>query len=262
MIPATGAENTLLEIYDISVSPEAPLDIHYPGLLENSAICIGLSIDWQYSQTLHDFCLKHTHAEEHVKAAHFRKNEDSLRHLLGRALLRSLAIRYAHMRPDQLIMSNSWGKPEPVVPPMCCNLSHSGNQVWAAIANFPNVGIDVESAKAPSGYREIMRSFHPDEIAALLSMPDSSDAMMRCWTRKEAICKAIGLGFGMPLATYAVDCYAKPESWLRIAPTDSQAKDWTTIDLPVTQDYVGALAIEGRCNKITVIRLDTRAFEG
>lgn len=250
------AINTSIELRDLSISSEMLLDFEYPGLQEDSAICIGLSIDWRHTQTLHDYCIRHTHVDEHARADRFLKKDDSLRHLLGRALLRRLAIRYGQMVPNQPIPSNEWGKPQPVAFPLCCNISHSGNQVWAAIANFPNAGIDVESAIAPSGYRDIIKNFHPHETAALFSVPDTQDAVMRCWTRKEAVCKAIGMGFGIPLSDYAVDCGIKPDSWLRVSPNLSQSQDWTTIDLPVEKDFVGALAVEGRCTKVTIIRLN------
>lgn len=231
------------------------LDADYPVLRTDGLVCVGLSIDWTKSQLLYDIALQHTHAEEHSRAARFRREQDRLRHLVGRMLLRSLAMRYGNLPTDAIIKCNAAGKPEPVAPPLGCNLSHSGNQVWAAIAHFPNVGIDVESAVAPGGYRDIIASFHPDEIAAIKMTGDESMAMMRCWSRKEAVSKAIGLGLGLPLNSFVVDCCGKSYDWLRVAPPPSHASKWTTIDLPVDPNYVGALAIEGHCMHVTSIKI-------
>ena len=66
---------------------------------------------------------------------------------------------------------DSWGKAEPAAPAVGCNLSHSGNRVWVAVANLPQMGIDVESAIGPQDNRGIMHNFHPDEIAALNTVP-------------------------------------------------------------------------------------------
>lgn len=248
----------VLKLLELTVSPDAPFDIDYPELAVEGAICIGLSIDWSDIEALHAFAVRHTHVEEHARAARFHFAQDSLRHLLGRALLRNLALRYDSGAPGQTMPCGAWGKPEPVAPPMDCNLTHSGDQIWAAIARFPHVGIDVESATAPSDYRNIAAGFHPHEVAALQAIADASTAMMRCWARKEAVSKAVGTGLGIPLCDYAVDCGTESSNWLRVPPPAYRDRDWTTIDLPVGQEYKGALAIEGRCSEVTVIRLHVR----
>lgn len=234
---------------------DRPLSSEYPPLAPDHAICVGLSIDWCQAEALRAFALRHTHPEEHARAARFLRAEDSLRHLLGRTLLRSLAIHYGGMAPDQSLPVNAWGKPEPVPERVSCNLSHSGNQVWAALSALPHVGIDVESSVAPSDYRGIMESFHPDEIAELQAAPDAARAMMRCWARKEAVSKAAGMGLSLSLRDYAVRCEPAIGNWLRIAPPSLQQSAWTTIDLPVGTEYTGALAVAGLCRHVTILSL-------
>lgn len=247
------ASANIVKLAEHTVGCDAPFDIDYPELAVGAAICVGLSIDWRHMQALHAFAMRHTHNDERQRAARFLHPEDGLRHLLGRALLRSLAIRYGGMAAEQAIALNPFGKPEPTVYPVGTSLSHAGTQIWAAIARFPHVGIDVESAVAPDDYRDIMRSFHPDEVAALQTC-DAGAALMRCWNRKEAVAKAVGMGLSLPLHHYAVDCGPVPHDWLRIAPPTPPSTHWTTVDLPIADGYVGALAIAGRCDSVTAFR--------
>lgn len=240
---------------DLKVDAESPLDLDYPALTEGGVICIGLSFDWRHQTALHSFALKNTLQDEHARAARFSRHEDSLRNLLGRTMLRRVAVQYGGMDPTQIIRSNTWGKPELPGCTVGCNVSHAGNQVWVAVSRYPRVGIDVEQTNAPQEYHDIAAGFHPDEIAALRRMPDGKFATVRCWSRKEAVSKATGMGVSLPLRAYAVDCDAKAAGWLRLAPPRSVREDWTTTDLPVGKDYVGALAVEGRCDKITILRL-------
>ena len=240
---------------ELKVSAEAPFDFAYPELPDTGALCIGLSIDWRHDHTLRSFALKHTLPDEHARAARFSRPEDSLRNLLGRALLRRVAAHYGGMDPTQPIRSNTWGKPELVGCYVGCNVSHAGNQVWVALSRFPHVGIDIELVSAPKEFHDIVAGFHPDEIAALRRMPDGKLSTLRCWNRKEAVSKATGMGVALPLRAYCVDCDGRQSGWLRVAPPETTRGDWTTIDLPMGKEYVGALAIEGRCDRISVTRL-------
>jgi 4'-phosphopantetheinyl transferase len=245
----------LLVPRDLQVRAEAALDIDYPELGANGALCIGITIDWQQQEALRACALAHTTADEHARAARFLRPEDSLRNLLGRALLRRVAAYYGGMDPLQAIRSNAWGKPELIDCSAGCNISHSGSQVWAAVTRHPHVGIDIETSSAPQEFRDIAAGFHPDEVNALRRATDSALATMRCWSRKEAVSKATGRGLSLSLRAYAVDCDVKPSGWLRMAPPDTSRPHWTTVDLPVGKDYVAALAVEGMVDRVEVLRL-------
>ncbi len=240
---------------DLKVDANSPLDLDYPALTDGSALCIGLSFDWRHQTALHSFALKNTLQDEHARAARFPRQEDSIRNLLGRTMLRRVAVHYGGMDPAQIIRSNTWGKPELPGCSVGCNVSHAGSQVWVAVSRFPRVGIDVEMTNATQEYHDLAAGLHPDEIAALRRMPDGKVATVRCWSRKEAISKATGMGVALPLRAYAVECDRRASGWLRLPPPRTAIEDWTTADLPIAKDYVGALAIEGRCDRITILRL-------
>lgn len=242
---------------EIRTSPDTLLDFDYPPLADDAAICIGVTIDWRRQDVLLSYAKQHTLPDEHARAARFLLPEDRLRNLIGRALLRRFAAHYGGMDERQVIRSNTWGKPEPVGCSVGCNVSHSGAQVWVAISRHMHVGIDIESADGQQEWPDIAAAFHPDEIIALRTTPGCRLAALRCWSRKEAVSKATGMGLSLPLRAYAVECGTRPAGWLRIPPPLTMRGEWTTIDLPVGKEYVGALAVRGRCEQVDVLRVRT-----
>lgn len=239
--------------------PEQPFATALPMLNDGTAVCIGLTIDWRHRDTLDRYARAVTLPDEHARAARFQRPEDSLRNLLGRALLRTVAAHYGGMDPKQLIRVSTWGKPELDGCAVGCNVSHTGNQLWVAVAASPQVGIDIDSDEPAQDPREITAAFHPDEIAALRRAPDGRRALMRCWCRKEAVSKATGLGLALPLRGFSVDCSATPSGWLRQPPPDTRRVDWSTVDLAVGEGCVGALAIVGRIGQVEILRLSLKS---
>lgn len=238
-------------------NPDAIFDFDLPPLTESATLCIGLTIDWRQQDALLDYAMRNTLPDEHARAARFLQAEDRLRNLLGRMMLRHAAIQYGGMDANRVIRSNTWGKPQPENCTVGCNVSHSGTQVWVAVSRHSQVGIDIEAIERMNGIDDLSAAFHPDEIAALRTTPGGKLAALRCWTRKEAVCKATGMGLSLPLRAYAVDCGARPAAWLRVPPPATMRSEWITADLPIGKDYVGALAIKGRCDHIDVLRLKT-----
>ncbi|HEY8609573.1 MAG TPA: 4'-phosphopantetheinyl transferase superfamily protein [Noviherbaspirillum sp.] len=252
---APAAHDVLLVPRDATARAERPFSVVLPALAPDAAVCLGLAIDWRHQDALRSYAMQHTLPDEHARAARFPQAEDGLRNLLGRALLRTMAAHYGGMDPNSLIRVSTWGKPELEGCSVGCNISHAGNQLWVAVASSSRVGIDVASASAGQEYRDIAAGFHPDEVAALRRATDGRLATMRCWNRKEAVSKATGLGLSLPLRDYAVDCGVTPSHWLRLPPPRTARSDWTTVDLPVGDGYVGALAVAGRIARVDILRL-------
>lgn len=243
---------------NLTVLPEQTLFDHgWPALPERHALCIGLTIDWERQPVLHAFALHHCMPDEQVRAARFSRPEDSLRHLLGRMLLRRAAAHYGGMDPAQPIALNAFGKPQPAPCTVNCNVSHAGNQVWLALARHAQVGIDVESSVAPNDIADISAQFHPEERAALRQLAEPGLAAMRCWNRKEAVAKATGMGLSLALDAYAVSCAPAPANWLLVAPPGRERAHWTTLDLPVHTGFVCAVALDKPTVAVSLLRLHT-----
>ena len=88
------------------------------------------------------------------------------------------------------------------------NLSHSGGWWLLATAGSP-VGVDLELAgRAVDAARLARRVFTPGEQAALRLAGDDAAAttavFLDCWTRKEALLKALGTGFAGGAAGFHV----------------------------------------------------------
>ncbi|WP_430625855.1 4'-phosphopantetheinyl transferase family protein [Streptomyces sp. NBC_01264] len=130
------------------------------------------------------------------------------------------------------------GRPAVVGVPLHFSLSHAGDAVLMAFADGP-VGVDVERRPAPAVAAqvasELAEVLHPAERAELSALPagERPAAVARCWSRKEAYLKGVGIGLGgNPALTY-VGTGAAP----------SAPPGWAVADVPAFPGYVAARAV-------------------
>ena len=118
------------------------------------------------------------------------------------------------------------------------NVSHSGAVGLIAVAGAGRrVGVDVEQVRPGMDVGAVAaRFFHPDEAAAIAGR---RDAFFRCWTRKEAVVKALGLGLNHPLDRFVVD--VDGEGPRPVAGVEGLSVTGVQID----EGYVAALAADG-----------------
>ena len=96
------------------------------------------------------------------------------------------------------------------------NMSHSGGIVLIGFAQ-PSRSASMSRRYAPMTERAaiVRRYFHPGEAADFAQVPPdrAEGAFFRCWSRKEAVVKALGLGMSLDLHRYRVTCVpgATPE---------------------------------------------------
>ena len=90
------------------------------------------------------------------------------------------------------------------------------------------------------------RFFAPAEVQDLLSLPESGrcEAFFRCWTRKEAVIKAIGDGLSLPLDSFCVSLRADAPACILRAPGGHEGK-WSLSDISPVAGYSAALVVEG-----------------
>ena len=115
------------------------------------------------------------------------------------------------------------------------SVSHSGSLGLIAIAEGDRrIGVDVEQVRHDTDVRALAaRFFHPEEAEAI---GDRRDAFFRCWTRKEAVVKALGLGLAHPLGSFVVDFDAD-------GPRPVRGVEGLVVDgLAIDDGYAAALA--------------------
>nr|ASV47086.1 4'-phosphopantetheinyl transferase [uncultured bacterium] len=185
----------------------------------------------------------------------YRQPVDRRRFTVGVALSRLLLAAATGTSPDRLAIDRHCaGCGEPHGRPRLAdggggldfNVSHSGGRVVVAITTGVRVGVDVEHAgprSAVTGVERLVLSAeerrHLDRRVDL----DRSRAVLRYWTRKEAVVKATGdgLGAGMDRLTMsAPDEAPRLLSWRDREEICARIAVW---DLHGPADHPAALAV-------------------
>lgn len=156
-------------------------------------------------------CRLWLNAEEIARADRFYFAPDREIFIVAHALTRSLLSCHGGLPPEAWrFVAGPHGRP--ALDPACgtsglhFNLSHTTGLVACAVARH-EVGVDVESIERRAGSNSIAeRFFTPAEVALLNAHPPDQqrEAFFQLWTMKEAVMKAMGLGFQLPLDEFAV----------------------------------------------------------
>lgn len=186
----------------------------FPAVPGGVILCAGLLLDTD--APLPAVFLRHVTESERARAARFLREEDALRHLAGRALVRR--VLQAALGQDAIgdFPPTPLGKPRYPGADMHFSISHSGGMVWAAFCRAAPVGIDVEESRPLPDLERLAASLHPEEAASLRRLPpeERTRAFYRCWTRKEAVLKADGSGLSVSLDSFQVRTDAARANWI------------------------------------------------
>jgi 4'-phosphopantetheinyl transferase len=200
--------------------------------------------------------------EEQGRARRFAHDRDRHSFVAAHGGLRLLLAAMRDASPASVEFSaDPFGKPRLVRSGgVEFNMSHSGGIVLIGFARDMAVGVDVEARRPMSDRSQIVRRyFHPGEVADFADVPDdqAEDAFFRCWSRKEAVVKALGLGMSLDLHRYRVTCMpgAAPELLAlegEIAPHET----WSIVDIDPGSNYVGAVAVRRRPLAVDCLTFD------
>ncbi|MFO1372077.1 MAG: 4'-phosphopantetheinyl transferase superfamily protein [Candidatus Competibacteraceae bacterium] len=190
--------------------------------------------------------------DERDRAMRFRFPAHRDRFIAGRGLLRELLGAYLDRPAAALGFSQgAHGKPALVgaeaAAGLCFNLSHSGDRALLAVA-YRELGVDMECMDRTVIYTAIIeRVCTPRELMLFQAQPSerTQEIFFTCWTRKEAIAKALGGGLASGLRTLEV-CFQdelQPDGRIRLQ--DAQGREWRVLDLPLDTGWAGALAVAG-----------------
>lgn len=201
--------------------------------------------------------------DEQEKANRFYFQKDRDRYVMARGILRYILSRYLDLPPQDLQFRYSpTGKPSLAHfsdPPLCFNLSHSGQLALYAVARR-NVGIDVEQICLERDCEGIAeRFFAASEQADLnrLSPDLRHQAFFNGWTRKEAFLKATGQGLTISLDQIVVSLTPNaPAQILHIGWNPAEASQWSIQALNVGIEYTAAVVAAGQDWKIVTWQFD------
>ena len=194
---------------------------------------------------------------EHAAGARFKSPILQTRFLQRRVALRAILAGYLGVPAAELLFTeNEFGKPalhaSLASTGLSFNSSHSGPVAVIAVGKSRRIGIDVEAVRPIKDAEKIAaRFFSSQESTALTALdPDDRNAgFLHCWTRKEAVIKALGGGLSIPLDSFAVSLQPhQPAAILAWSIPDPVAAAWRIYHLEPTDGYVGALMIEGAAN--------------
>lgn len=138
--------------------------------------------------------------EESRRAARFLRDDDRKAFVLARRL-----VRFLLDLPAAPFSRTAYGKPFVAGAP-AFSISHSKGVV--AVAFCPaglgdRIGVDVEAIRTDLHVDDLISLVcHPNELAVLSAMSGETKRSMfyRCWTRKEAVLKAMGSGLSSALS--------------------------------------------------------------
>lgn len=185
-------------------------------------------------------------ADEKARAARFVIDRDRRRFIVARGTLRELLAPLLGVAPAAIVFAYSMhGKPSvPSATSLHFNLSHSENLAALAVSQQREIGVDIERVRSLKD-DIAARFFSAREVATLRATPADGrlNAFYRCWTRKEAIVKAIGEGLSHALDSFDVTISADaPAAVERFAGEDDAPRVWRLADFDPAPGYMGAVA--------------------
>jgi 4'-phosphopantetheinyl transferase len=185
---------------------------------------------------------------ESMRAERFYGHSFAQRWRVAHVALRELLARATERRPEEVtFVEGAHGKPSmPGSGMPSFSLSHAVDVGLVAIGGVADVGVDVEYVTDAPDLADIAESHFADDERNYIAKLDHAyrvEAFYRCWTRKEAIVKALGVGIGYDLQSFAVSLDTGPERLLRMPAELGGVDGWTIAEIDLNGPYVGALAV-------------------
>jgi 4'-phosphopantetheinyl transferase len=176
---------------------------------------------------------------ESEKASRFFKTEDKHRYIITRAALRIILSKYLQIAAENIVFEAGKNKKPQLAgfnKWLCFNVSHSGNYGLIGISRF-DLGVDIEFINNQFTYTDIVNNyFNKKEADLITSSVDSAQSFFTCWTRKEAILKAISTGLNSPLQS--VPC----TDGVNVVGSTLTDKNWILQTFNVDQMHVASAA--------------------
>lgn len=194
---------------------------------------------------------------EAAQGSRYVFEKDRRRHLVTRALVRSVLSRYSRDRrppQDWAFEANEYGCPHVANPlegmsPVVFNLSHTDTRVVMAVRAGLAVGVDIEAWDRRINLDIADHFFSRDEVTALRALPEAvqRERFMELWTFKESYIKARKMGLSIPLDGFGFEMAGTADVALVLAPVLKEGdtpERWAFFQLRPGPDHVVALCAE------------------
>jgi 4'-phosphopantetheinyl transferase len=136
------------------------------------------------------------------------------------------------------------------------NVSHSSNLAVIGLSRGSEIGVDVEALQHLKDADDLAQQcFSPREREDYASAPPDEKilAFFNCWTRKEALVKALGRGLSYPLHNFDVSLLpGEPAQLRRLGDKSGVDCGWQLQSFCPAAGFVAALAIKGSHNPAKV----------
>lgn len=187
---------------------------------------------------------------ERAKAARFYFAADRNRHVISRALLRTVLPTCLGI-PHQALSfrTDRFGRPslenpEALASGFDFNLSHTAGLIALAATCHTVVGVDVENASRQQPAMELAsRFFSPDEVASLRTFAghELNQEFYRHWTLKESYLKAYGVGLSLPLDRFGFRLTAQRAEFYLAPAAEHRADEWHFAQWRASADHLLAV---------------------
>ncbi|MCC5858720.1 MAG: 4'-phosphopantetheinyl transferase superfamily protein [Ectothiorhodospiraceae bacterium] len=180
---------------------------------------------------------------DRLRFPHLRRRAARSRALL-RLLLGAVRGESPHAVPIAL---GEQGKPRCPGGP-AFNLSHADEDWLLALTPDGRLGVDLERVRPLDDLDAVAgMNFSQRELEALTRVPEASRlrAFYRCWTRKEALVKAMGGGLSLPLQQFSVAVTGGERNCLtELSLPGESLTAWRVLPALDTDDRVAAVALD------------------
>ena len=124
------------------------------------------------------------------------------------------------------------------------NISHSGKIVIVGFSTVFELGVDIEEMK-DNDAKSLSSSFHKDEVFFLEKNEFNQEHFYSIWTRKEALLKAIGIGFLEGLNQISV-----------LEDIVHYKNDWFITEIDLVKNYRCSICTAQQINNINSQQID------
>ena len=201
--------------------------------------------------------------EERHRADGFAHERDTRRFVVSHAMLRLLLSQLTAIPASQLRLSvERDSKPallEEPRQPIHFSLARSEELVLIGFASRP-LGVDIESLATSfdvENFATVALADEEREALKAVNPVDRHEAVLRCWTQKEAYLKAIGVGLYISPKTIEVSFVpGAPPGLKKASGSSNSASNWFVDVVVPDPAYVGAVAAHGVGWRVKITKFD------